>query len=160
MTQAGSVQHCGILGVALLAIAVILVAAVVGGAQTTAMGALVLPNVTRPMHVRADTTSFDSSGRSVLFSGRVHVQIPACRLSSDRFRVNYGDDLHNVKTARADGSVRIDRGARWFTGGDALLDTFSGTIVLTGSPRMHEFGSEANARKITIYLDADRNVIE
>jgi lipopolysaccharide export system protein LptA len=158
MTQAGS-QHRGILVVALSAIAVIPVAAVLA-AETGATGALVLPSVTRPMHVRAETTSFDSSARSVLFSGHVHVEIPACRLSSDTFRVNYGDDFHEVKTARADGSVRIDEGARWFTGRDALLDPPSRTIVLTGSPTMHEFGHETNARKITIHLDTEENVIE
>jgi lipopolysaccharide export system protein LptA len=160
ITQAGSAQRRGIVVVALSAIAVVTLAAVVAAAESTAMGAPVLPSVTRPMHVRAETTSFDSSARSVLFSGHVHVEIPACRLSSDTFRVNYGDDFHDVKTARADGSVRIDQGARWFTGRDALLDTPSRTIVLTGSPTVHEFGRETNARKITIHLDTDRNVIE
>jgi lipopolysaccharide export system protein LptA len=162
MTQASSAQRRGIMVVALSAIAVVTLAAVFAAAAETTMmgGALVLPSVTRPMHVRAETTSFDSSARSVLFSGNVHVEIPACRLSSDTFRINYGDDFHDVKTARADGSVRIDRGARWFTGRDALLDTPSRTIVLTGSPTVHEFGRETNARKITIHLDTDQEVIE
>jgi lipopolysaccharide export system protein LptA len=161
MTQASSGHRRGIRVVALLAIAIIPLAGVfAAAAETTATGALVVPSVTRPMHVRAETTSFDSSARSVLFSGHVHVEIPACKLSSDTFRVNYGDDFHDVRTARADGSVRIDQGARWFTGRDALLDTPSRTIVLTGSPTVHEFGRETNARKITIHLDTDQNVIE
>jgi lipopolysaccharide export system protein LptA len=161
ITQASSAQRRGILVVAWLAVAAIPVAAVfAAAAEPIAAGALVLPSVTRPMHVRAETTSFDSSARSVLFSGHVHVEIPACKLSSDTFRVNYGDDFRDVKTARADGSVRIDQGARWFTGRDALLDPPSRTIVLTGSPTVHEFGRETSARKITIHLDTDQNVIE
>jgi lipopolysaccharide export system protein LptA len=147
ITQASSAQRRGILVVAWLAVAAIPVAAVfAAAAEPIAAGALVLPSVTRPMHVRAETTSFDSSARSVL--------------SSDTFRVNYGDDFRDVKTARADGSVRIDQGARWFTGRDALLDPPSRTIVLTGSPTVHEFGRETSARKITIHLDTDQNVIE
>ena len=162
-TRASSAQRRSILVVAALsAIAVIPVAAVFTAAAQTATkgGALVLPSVIRPMHVRAETTSLDSPARSVLFSGQVHVEIPACRLSSDKFRVNYGDDFRDVKTARADGSVRIDQGARWFTGRDALLDTATRTIVLTGSPTVHELAGETNARKITIHPDSGQNVIE
>jgi lipopolysaccharide export system protein LptA len=133
---------------------------VLSAIAVVSVAAAQIPSVTRPMQVQAETTSFDSSARSALWSGHVRVEFPACRLSSDTFRVNYGDDLHDVKTARADGSVRIDQGTRWFTGRDALLDTSSRTIVLTGSPTMHEFGSQTNARKITIHLDTDQNVIE
>jgi hypothetical protein len=68
----------GILLGALSAIAVVSVAA----AQ--------IPSVTRRMQVQAETTSFDSSAQLVLWSGHVRVEIPACRLSSDKFRVNYG----------------------------------------------------------------------
>jgi lipopolysaccharide export system protein LptA len=150
-TQARSMQGRGILLVALSAIAIIPVAAVFAAAQ--------IPSVSRPMHVQAETTSLDSSAQSVLFSGHVHMDMPACRVSGDTLRLNHGGDLRNVKTARADGDVRVERGSRWFTGKDALLDTASRTIVLTGSPTMHEL-SETNGTKITIHLDSDRNVIE
>jgi len=79
---------------------------------------------------------------------------------NDVFRVNYGNDLHDLKTACADGSVRIEQGTRWFTGRDALLDPSSRTIVLTGSATMDEVGGETNAPKITIHLETDRNVLE
>jgi lipopolysaccharide transport protein LptA len=147
-TRTRSRQSRGILLGALSAIAVILVAA----AQ--------IPSVTRPMQVRAETTSLDTSAQLVVFTGNVHMKIPACRLSSDRLRLNYARDLRDVKAASADGDVRIDRGSRWYTGNDALLDTVSRTIVLTGSPTIHEVGDETKARKITIHLDTDRNIIE
>jgi lipopolysaccharide transport protein LptA len=151
ITRARARQGRGILLVALSAIATIPVSAVF---------AAQIPSVTRPMHVQAETSSLDSSAQSVFFSGHVQMEIPACRLSGDTLRLNYGGDFRNVKTARAEGDVRIVRGSRWFTGKDALLDTTSRTIVLTGSPTMHELGSETNGTKITIYLDSDRNVIE
>lgn len=119
-----------------------------------------ISSITKPMQVQAETTSLDPSAQSVVFTGNVHLQIPACRLSSDRLRLNYASDPRDVKTASADGDVRIDRGSRWYTGNDALLDTVSRTIVLTGSPTIHELGGETRARKITIYLDTDQNVVE
>jgi lipopolysaccharide export system protein LptA len=69
-------------------------------------------------------------------------------------------DLRDGKTASADGDVRIYRGSRSYTGNDALLGTVNRTIVLTGSPTIHEVGGETKARKITTHLDTDRNIIE
>jgi hypothetical protein len=81
--KTSSALRCGMLVVALSTIAIIpLASGFRGGAN--------------PQRYQADAHSGRNHlaqllcPRSVLFSGHVHVEIPACRLSSEALRLNYG----------------------------------------------------------------------
>jgi lipopolysaccharide export system protein LptA len=110
------------------------------------------------MVVRADKLSVDYRNKAVLWSGHVQLTLMnythyPCTIRSDALRVNYASNFHGVQTAVADGHVRVDQGDRGLTGENAVLDTAHRTIVVTGSPVIHEGQSNIRRSKIIIYLD-------
>ncbi|MGO9606897.1 MAG: LptA/OstA family protein [Candidatus Binataceae bacterium] len=119
-----------------------------------------LSNVRKPLNVRADTLSFDAPDKSVLWSGHVSLRTDDCLVTSNLLRLKYGADLHTVKYAFASGNVRIDLGARWLSGNDAMLDEATQTIALTGSPVVHEAQGQIAGTKIKVHLDTDQTDVE
>jgi lipopolysaccharide transport protein LptA len=113
-----------------------------------------------PIHITSDTMSLDYKGNSVLFSGHVRAVQASGQLTSDRLRVNYGQGFHDVKEMLADGNVRISQGDRWETSDHALLDQTQHTVVLTGSPVVHDGNDQITGTKITVHLDTGQSVVE
>ena len=113
-----------------------------------------------PIHITGNSMSFDQNKRSVLWSGRVHVNNGNSQVSSDSLRVNYGQDLHDVREMIADGNVRISQGTRWATGDHAILDQTKHTVTLTGSPVVHDGEDQIAGTKITVHLDTNQSDVE
>jgi lipopolysaccharide transport protein LptA len=113
-----------------------------------------------PIHITSDTMSLDYKGNSVLFSGHVRAVQASGQLTSDRLRVNYGEGFHDVKDMLADGNVRISQGDRWETSDHAVLDQTKHTVVLTGSPVVHDGNDQITGTKITVHLDTGQSVVE
>ncbi|HLK12853.1 MAG TPA: LptA/OstA family protein [Candidatus Binatia bacterium] len=65
-----------------------------------------------------------------------------------------------VKEIVAVGSVRIDQGTRWATGGHAVFDQGTRTVVLTENPVLHDGPNEVAGDKVIVYLDENRSVVE
>jgi lipopolysaccharide export system protein LptA len=119
------------------------------------------------VRVRADRGSVDYRNKSFLWSGHVQLTLRnyahyLCTIKSDALRVNYASNFRDVKTAGANGHVRVDLVSReselglpnrWVTGENAVFDTANRTIVVTGSPVIHEGQSTIRRSKITIDLD-------
>jgi lipopolysaccharide transport protein LptA len=113
-----------------------------------------------PIHIAGNSMSVDQNKKSVLWSGRVHVNNGNSQVTSDTLRVNYGQDLHDVREMIADGNVRISQGTRWATGDHAVLDQTRHTVTLTGSPVVHDGEDQIAGTKITVHLDTNQSDVE
>jgi len=131
-----------------------------GQNQNGAFGGLQFSNNKQPINIKSDTMSLDYKGNSVLFTGHVNAVQATGHLTSDRLRVNYGQGFKDVKEMIADGDVRISQDTRWATGDHAVLDQTKHTVVLTGSPVVHDGSDQITGRRITVYLDTGKSVVE
>lgn len=131
-----------------------------GQNQGGAFGGLQFSNNKSPINITSDTMALDYKGNSVLFTGHVNAVQATGHLTSDRLRVNYGQGFKDVKEMIADGNVRISQDTRWATGDHAVLDQTKHTVVLTGSPVVHDGTDQITGRRITVYLDTGKSVVE
>jgi lipopolysaccharide export system protein LptA len=113
-----------------------------------------------PIDIKSDSLSLDYNGKSVLFTGHVRATQATGQLTSNELRVNYGKDFHDVTNMIATGNVRISQGTRWATGDHAVLDQTKHTVVLTGSPVVHDGPDEITGDRITVFLDSGRSVVD
>jgi lipopolysaccharide export system protein LptA len=58
------------------------------------------------------------------------------------------------------GHVRIDNGTRWATGGRAVFEQGTRTLVLTESPVLHDGPNEVVGDRVVVYVDENRSVVE
>jgi lipopolysaccharide export system protein LptA len=56
--------------------------------------------------------------------------------------------------------VRISQGDRWATGDHAVLNQTAQTVVLTGSPVVHDGEDQITGTRITVYLKTGQSVVE
>ncbi|MHB8382478.1 MAG: LptA/OstA family protein [Candidatus Binataceae bacterium] len=117
-------------------------------------------NNKQPINIKSDSMSLDYKGNSVLFTGHVRAVQATSHMTSDQLRVNYGQGFKDVKEMIADGNVRISQDTRWATGDHAVLDQTKHTVVLTGSPVVHDGTDQITGRRITVYLDTGKSVVE
>jgi lipopolysaccharide transport protein LptA len=113
-----------------------------------------------PVDITSDRLSLDYEAKSVVFSGRVRAVQATGTITSDVLRVSYGESFNDVKEMVAEGNVRISQGTRWATGEHAVLDQTKRTVVLTGNPVVHDGRDQITGRKITVFLDSGRSVVE
>jgi lipopolysaccharide export system protein LptA len=119
-------------------------------------------SIANPTTIRADTISTVYQEKAVLWSGHVHLRNLAhctCEVTSDSLRVNYEPHFHDVNSATARGNVRIYQQGRWLSGERADFDITGRTIVLTGSPVIHEADREIKGSRITVHLDTNQSDI-
>lgn len=102
----------------------------------------------------------DYKDKSVLFTGHVRATQATGQLTSNQLRVNYGKNFHDVTEMIATGNVRISQGERWATGQHAVMNQVKHTVVLTGSPVVHDGPNEITGDRITVYLDTGRSVVD
>lgn len=125
-----------------------------------AFGGLQFSNNKEPINIKSDTMQLDYKGNSVLFTGHVSAVQATGHLTSNRLRVNYGQGFKDVREMIADGNVRISQDTRWATGDHAVLDQTKHTVVLTGSPVVHDGTDQVTGRRITVFLDTGQSVVE
>jgi lipopolysaccharide export system protein LptA len=112
-----------------------------------------------PIDIKSDTLSLDYTHKSVLFSGHVHAVQTGGTLTSDKLKVNYGENFHDVQEMIADGNVRISQGTQYATGDHAVMENAQHTVVLTGSPIVHDGQDQITGTKITVHLDTGQSVV-
>jgi len=105
--------------------------------------------------------SLDYKGKSILWSGHVKAIQDTGQLTSNTLDVNYVDsDMKVIKDMIADGNVRISQGTRFATGDHAVMNQAQQTVVLTGSPVVHDGGDQITGKRITVFLKTNRSVVE
>lgn len=71
-----------------------------------------------------------------------------------------GPDTSRVQNIVAVGNVRIDQGARWAVGGQAVFDQGQRTLVLTENPVLHDGPNVVAGDRVIVYLDENRSIVE
>ncbi len=111
-----------------------------------------------PINIKSDTMSFDYKKSVVIFSGHVHAVQSGNELSSNTLHVQMNKDSQ-IQQMIADGNVRMSQGQRWATGDHAVLDQTVHTLVLTGSPVVHDGNDQIAGTKITVFLQTNTSEV-
>jgi lipopolysaccharide transport protein LptA len=113
-----------------------------------------------PTNIDSDQFRLDYNQKIATYIGHVKVTQPNGMMTSDKLKVTFGENMHDIKMAYADGNVRISQGDRWATGDHAVLNQTAQTVVLTGSPVVHDGEDQITGSKITVYLKTGQSVVE
>jgi lipopolysaccharide transport protein LptA len=113
-----------------------------------------------PTKIDSDKFQLDYNQKIATYVGHVKVNQPNGTMTSDKLRVTFGEGMHDIKMAYADGNVRISQGDRWATGDHAVLNQTAQTVVLTGSPVVHDGEDQITGTRITVYLKTGQSVVE
>ncbi len=104
-----------------------------------------------PINIKSETMQFDYKNNVVVFSGHVHAEQSGSELTSNTLHVQMNKQSQ-IQEMIADGNVRMSQGQRWATGDHAVLDENLHTLVLTGSPVVHDGKDQIAGTKITVHL--------
>jgi len=125
-----------------------------------------------PIVVTSDTLEYDYKTNVVVYRGDVIAVQADTKVRSDTLTVTLAaqKDSDPPDTAKkgdqrlqeviAVGNVRIDNGTRWATGGRAVFEQTTRTLVLTENPVLHDGANEVSGDRVTLYLDENRSVVD
>jgi len=125
-----------------------------------------------PIVVTSDTLEYDYKTNVVVYRGDVIAVQADTKVRSDTLTVTLAaqKDSDPPDTAKkgdqrlqeviAVGNVRIDNGTRWATGGRAVFEQATRTLVLTENPVLHDGANEVSGDRVTLYLDENRSVVD
>jgi len=132
-----------------------------------------------PIIINADTLEYDYKTNVVVYRGEVIATQGPVKLRSDTLTVTLKRDsdggppaaapapgaqpaegTQRVQQVVAVGKVRIDQGTRWATGGRAVFDQGTRTVVLSETPVLHDGANEVAGERVVVFLDEDRSVVE
>jgi len=119
-----------------------------------------LSSGSNPIHITSDKLSLDYENKLMTFSGHARADQANGQITSDSMRVKWGSGFNDVKELVADGNVRVSQGTRYATGERATLDQTQRTVTLTGNPVVHDGRDQITGRKITVFLETGRSVVE
>jgi lipopolysaccharide export system protein LptA len=152
-----------------LAVVATVVAAGDGGAAPPGAAAGALQPPSGPMTIRSDRMTVHEAERRATFEGQVVVQQGDLTVKADRLDVWVNDtaaDMSapygsgNVSSIRAGGHVEVVHGDRRVLADQAVYDQARQQIELIGNLRGEEGGYTIAGRRMVIYLQERRSVIE
>jgi lipopolysaccharide transport protein LptA len=124
------------------------------------------PSGPRPLTIRADRLDYLDAGRKARYAGNVELSTEDTRIDSDRLDIYFTSDKKQenseVERAVAEGHVKIVQPMRYAKGENAVYDTQTGKVVMTGGPPTvydTEKGSMTGQR-LTFYIHSDRLLVE
>jgi lipopolysaccharide export system protein LptA len=110
------------------------------------------------LDIRADTLSLDGDARTAVFAGSVRLTRRSVSLTCDRLTATYGAG-GEVVSARAEGTVRLRRGAVSASAASAVLDLARAEVVLAGPALLQRAGDTIEGDRIVIAIDRERVTI-
>lgn len=110
-----------------------------------------------PITVKSNEMSADNKGKTAIFSGKVVAKQGDITIFSDKLVVSYADKKGDVDKVEAIGNVRIIQQNRTGFADQALYESRSGRIVLTGTPRVVRGGDSISGKVITYYVDDEKS---
>jgi len=129
-----------------------------------------------PIVVTSDRLDYDYKNNVVVYRGGVLATQGALKITSDTLTVTFADRSGGTAAPQgglalgagsarlreivAVGTVRIEDGTRWATGGRAVFDQTDRTLVLSENPMLHDGPNEVGGDRVIVYLDEDRSVVE
>ncbi len=129
-----------------------------------------------PIVVTSDRLDYDYRSNVVVYRGGVQATQGRLKITSDTLTVTFADGSDGTVASQgglalgagsarlreivAVGTVRIEDGTRWATGGRAVFDQTNRTLVLSENPMLHDGANEVLGDRVIVYLDEDRSVVE
>lgn len=132
-----------------------------------------------PIVVTSDRLEYDYKSNVVVYRGGVLATQGRLKINSDTLTVTFADGSEGsagtaapqgglalgggsarLREIVAVGTVRIEDGTRWATGGRAVFDQTNRTLVLSENPMLHDGANEVLGDRVIVYLDEDRSVVE
>ncbi len=110
-----------------------------------------------PITVKSNEMTADNKGKTAVFSGKVVAKQGDVTIFSDKLVVNYAEKGSEVDKVEALGNVRIVQLNRTGFADQAVYDSRSGHIVLTGTPRVVQGGDSISGKVITYYVDDEKS---
>jgi lipopolysaccharide export system protein LptA len=124
-------------------------------------GSLSFTSGREPITVTSDGLEFDYKRRVLTYRGRVKATQGDMKLEADSLTIylaeGAGSELREVV---ARGNVRLTKGERWATGGEAVFDQTRRTAVLSKNAVLHDGPSQVVGERVVVYLDEERSVVE
>src|SRR3989449_6062583 len=129
-------------------------------------------NKKEPIIITSDTLEYDYKTNVVVYRGDVIAVQGETKVRSDTLTVTLAAQKNadppdgaeqrrqRLQEVVAVGNVRIDNGTRWATGGRAVFEQGTRTLVLTENPVLHDGANEVSGDRVTVYLDENRSVVE
>ncbi|HLY38745.1 MAG TPA: LptA/OstA family protein [Candidatus Binatia bacterium] len=138
-------------------------------------------NRKEPIHITSDNLEYDYKANVVVYRGDVVAIQGETKVRSDTLTVTLvaTHDGNGTPPATSDpvppgassggqkvqeivavGNVRIDDGSRWATGGRAVFEQSSRTLVLTETPVLHDGPNEVAGDRVIVYLDENRSEVQ
>ncbi len=105
--------------------------------------------------IEAEHSSWAMKTRTADFSGKVVATRGDLILRCDSLQVKHAEK-GEIQEAIASGNVQIESQQWKATGSKAVLDQASGSLVLTGSPRLQEGPNALVGERIRVFLDDER----
>lgn len=110
-----------------------------------------------PITIKSNEMTADNKGKTAIFSGKVVAKQGDITIFSDKLVVSYGDKSSEVEKIEAFGNVRIIQQNRTGFADQAVYDSRSGRIILTGTPRVVQGNDSISGKVITYYLDDEKS---
>jgi lipopolysaccharide export system protein LptA len=129
-------------------------------------------NKKEPIVITSDTLEYDYKTNVVVYRGDVLAAQGETKVRSDTLTVTLAAQKDSdppdtgkkgdqrLQEVIAVGNVRIDNGTRWATGGRAVFEQATRTLVLTENPVLHDGANEVSGDLVTLYLDENRSVVD
>lgn len=113
----------------------------------------------QPITVKSNEMTADNKGKTAFFSGKVVAKQGDITIFSDKLFVSYGDKGTGVEKVEAQGNVRIVQLNRTGFADQAVYDSRTGRIILTGSPRVVQGSDSVSGKVITYYVNDDKSEV-
>lgn len=124
-------------------------------------GALSFTSGREPIAVSADGLEFDYKAGVITYRGAVKATQGDMTLEADRLTITLADmGAGQLREVVASGHVRLAKGERWATAGEAVFDQRQRTAILRQGAVLHDGASRVEGDRIVVYLDEERSVVE
>lgn len=110
-----------------------------------------------PIVVKSNEMNADNKGKTAVFLGKVVAKQGDVTIYSDKLVVSYADKGGDVEKVEAFGNVRIIQLNRTGYSEQAVYESRSGRIILTGSPRVVQGVDSVSGKIITYYVDDEKS---
>lgn len=111
-----------------------------------------------PLEITADSMTADNKERIVIFTGNVTAVQAEAKLTAKKLEIRYreGEGQSQIQMVVASGDVVMTQTDRRATCDQAVYDSDSGKIVLTGTPEVWQGQDHIKGSVIEMYVDEDR----
>lgn len=112
-----------------------------------------------PITVKSNEMNADNKGKTAVFFGKVVAKQGDITILSDKLVVSYAEKGGEVEKVEAFGNVRIIQQNRTGFSDQAVYESSTGRIVMTGSPRVVQGDDRISGKVITYYVDDEKSYV-